>query len=335
MYSNLQFNGDPPQLLGIDTTTTNSWPHYSLALQIIKTYFLADLNTRLDGDIIERKIEYYESYVEKLRSVYMEVERSTFYLKLLDSLKGLKELWQAYTSVVGMYVIDASILNYRFVSSKLLTTLNSETFGDTDHKSKLLRYKSRNDIYMNRKLRLMFLKVKFAEVHALASRVNFELRREQFVHSSMLEKFDEYLVFIDTKDNDSDLISELDPLGKPMDNPSLPDFEDEQVIGGGGFSKDEINFYNFKDGMSHGHVYFGEVENNENQFTIPNHIYIKSISSKRYFDTLCFLIKQPHKKVKADRIIEEILEARRMDEYAGSKVPYLNEVTQIIFNDSK
>ncbi|CCG22355.1 transcription factor [Candida orthopsilosis Co 90-125] len=330
MYANLQFEGDYQGSSDIDT---KSWPHYSLALQMIKMYFVADLNTRLDTDAINAKIKYYELCIDRLKQTHMEVERSTFYPKLHDSLKELKLLWQDYTSVAGRYVVDALILNYRFVSSKLLKTLNSVTFGDKNHKRSLLRYKSRSDIHLNRKLRLMFLKVKFSEIDSLAKRVNLELRTENFAHSSTHDIFDKYLKFINCKD-ESDLLYDLDPLGEVFENPILPTYDDEQVTGGGEFSTNEMNFYNFSNGLSCGHVYFGEVESNENQFTIPNHIYIKSISSQRYFDILCFLLTQPRKKTKADHIIDEILKARKTDEYSGTKVPYLNEVTQIIFDDS-
>ncbi|KAG5421673.1 hypothetical protein I9W82_000765 [Candida metapsilosis] len=328
MYVNLQFNGEHGGSSDIDT---KGWPHYSLALQMIKMFFVADLNMRLDSECIEKKIRYYESCVERLNRVHMEVERSAFYPRLLVSLKQLKDLWGVYNSVVGRYVIDASILNYRFVSDKLLWTLNSNTFGDESERQ-LLRYKSRNDIYMNRKLRLMFLRFKFAEIDALAKRVHFELRTESFAHTSMYDDFNKYLEFINGKD-ESDLNNELDPLGKVLENPALSVYEDEEATGGSEFKKDEVNFYNFIDGTSCGHVYFGEVESNQNQFTIPNHIYIKSISSLRYFKVLNFLLVQPRKKPKPDYIINEILEAREMDEYSGKNLPYLNEVTQIIFND--
>lgn len=330
MYANLQFEGD---YQGSSDIETESWPHYSLVLQMIKMYFVADLNTRLDIDAINAKIRYYESCIDRLKQTYMEVERSTFYPKLLDSLKELKLLWRDYTSVAGRYVVDALILNYRFVSSKLLKTLNLVTFGDKTHMRLLLRYKSRSDIYLNRKLRLMFLKVKFSEIDALAKRVNLELRMENFAHSSTHDIFDKYLEFINCKD-ELNLLYDLDPLGDVFENPTLPTYDDEKVTGGGEFSTNEMNFYNFSNGLNYGHVYFGEVESNENQFTIPNHIYIKSISSQRYFDILCFLLTQPRKKSKADHIIDEILKARKTDEYSGTKVPYLNEVTQIIFDDS-
>lgn len=331
LHANLQFNGD---YQGSTETNTNSWAHYSLALQMIKTYFVADLNTRLDNSAIETKIKYYELCIDKLNQVHIEVERSTFYPKLLDSLGELRLLWLEYTFVAGRYVLDASILNYRFVSSKLLKTLNLVTFGDKTHKRQLLRYMSRNDIYMNQKLRLVFLKVKFAEIDALAKRVHFELRTENFAHSSMYDEFDKYLDFIGSKD-DQELLCDLDPLVKLVENPALPTYDDENVTGSGGVSPNRSNFYNFNNGLSRGHVFLGEVESNENQFAIPSHIYTKSISSQRYFDLLCFLLTQPHKKVKADCIINEILEARKTKEYSGTKVPYLNEVTQIIFNNSK
>ncbi|KAI5969497.1 hypothetical protein CANMA_001565 [Candida margitis] len=335
MYANLQFKGDHQgSTTTKDDSITNSWPHYSLALQMIRLYFVSDLNSRLDCNTIESKIQYYESCIDRLNRVHIEVERSTFYPKLLESIKGLKLLWSQYNSIAGRYVIDASILNFRFVSRQLLTSLDSFTFGDTINERKLLRYKSRSDIYMNRKLRLMFLKVKFDEIDALAKRVNYELRTGIFEHSSMYDEFDKYIKFISMKD-DQDLNYDLDPLGKVSENPPLPTYEDEQVVGGGGFSIDELNFYNFANGMSSGHVYFGEVENNENQITIPHHIYIKSISSERYFNILCFLLGQPHKKTNAEHLIHEILEARKTDEYSGTEVPFINEVTQIILNDSK
>ncbi|KAI5953530.1 hypothetical protein KGF54_002902 [Candida jiufengensis] len=345
LYSNLKISG----INNSETITTledleiedKPWTNYSILIKMIKMFFLHDINTRLNIDKIQTKIKYYEDQILQLRIKYVEVERSLFYTKLLINLSILKEKFKFYTSIEGKYVIDESLLNYKFISSQLLENLNTKTFGFNKNTTEyeLIKIKSLDEIQLNRKLRNVFLKLKFKEIDILLKIVDQELSNGAFQDPSVYDddfmKYQQFIKFKEIEFSKIETITDHKLMSNSkLQNPNLANFDDESLPDEG-FTKDEFSFYNFKNGYNLGHEFFGEIESYQKQFKIPIHIFLKSISNKRYFEILQFLIyNYPHGNFNCDLIMLKILNLLKPSNIDFQiKIPFLSIVTLIMFDN--
>ncbi|CAI5757518.1 unnamed protein product [Candida verbasci] len=246
-YHALKFNKDSSNTL---------WENYSLVLEMIKGYFLIDLSTRLNFDILNEKVKFYETKINKLREP--RVFQNQHYKRILKNLKITKEWIEIYQKVEFKYCLLDTLLNYKFISVRLLESLNSSTFGGKG--TTLLSFKTMEEVQLNTVQRLRFFRWKFKELGTHYSHLLKDLSDvpEETVDFERYNNYKEYF-----KSSCKDL--------EEASNPQLPYYDDE-ALPSEGFSAFS-NLLNFQNGYVHGTGFFGEQENTVGRFRIPERIF--------------------------------------------------------------
>ncbi|WLF78074.1 hypothetical protein PVL30_001800 [Lodderomyces elongisporus] len=323
------------------------WHNYSLVIEMVKSYFLYDLNTKIDEQIIEKKLNFYAKKIKSLPTLYVECERSGYYEKTIKNLDILSTKWQRYKSFAGRFVLEESLLNYKFLSRKLLQTFTAQTFESTRYKrssqedlSELLRFKSRDEIELNTWLRPQFLKFKFEELDMLLAKTESELNSNHFEDVSQLRTFDRYFDMLantravldgsnstnstNSSSNNSNSSSTNNSNNNNnnnnnSDSSSFFSFEEENPpillseavdFVDDAFEANEKNYYNFEFGYNFGRTFFGETPTYRKRCQLPRKMYLNSIKSLRAFEvleSLTYFI--PNISTQSDSIIQEILQS--------------------------
>ncbi|CAK9438367.1 uncharacterized protein LODBEIA_P25910 [Lodderomyces beijingensis] len=338
MYKNLQFSGDGTDRRndepGDEHSALSSWNNISLVFSMIKRYFLFDLNTMIGSGaaVLDCKIDFYQGVLDEFSATYIECERSGFYQLFARNVQIVRDLWAEYKCCAGRFVLEESLLNYRFLSKALLEKLTSKNLrlgqaedGDEDEEMEMLRFKSRDEIELNRQLRLKFLRFKFWELDVLRWHAEVELRSGRFEDVSQYRDFAKYLQLL----NGTQLEVNEDEASS---NPPLPHYEDDDVTTCQGFTLDETTYYHFEFGYCFGRTFFGETAAYTNRCRIPRHLYLKSIKSLRAFqllESLTYLI--PNVSTDCDRVLSDIvytLDPSRI--HFDMRVPFLSVIILVL-----
>ncbi|KAI3406349.2 hypothetical protein KGF56_000830 [Candida oxycetoniae] len=277
------------------------WKNYSLVITFIRRYFLYDLNIGLDEDLIGRKMEFYLHQLDDITSLYPNYNQSEYYQKFVANLEMLASIWNKYKTTAGRYVLNKDLLNFKFISRKLLLKLTSETFcfaKQACEKEELLKFKCMQEIELNRKLRVKFLRFKFRELYVLLDKVKDDLVSGTFESLGQYNEFEKYVEMINNHPPE---------MNNPVSNPPIPMYpnENEEFEG---FTIDRTTFYNYKAGYIFGWVFFGELDNFAKECLIPDSIYLKSIKSRRFYNVVLTLDTSVHPLSRyPDFLLQEIL----------------------------
>ncbi|CAX44685.1 conserved hypothetical protein [Candida dubliniensis CD36] len=262
MNSILRFNGD------IQVEPVYNYPLFK---SMVNSYFLFDLNIRINHQCLQMKSKYYTSKLETIQQHHPEYTRSSYYNRLRRNLAIVESTVQSFNQNRHALLVD--ILNFKFVSSQVLYRLNQEreTMGQG-----LLSIRSMSEITLLQKSRLKFLRLKFNEMGDNLKRLLSEIENG-LIETSV------------TFDIESIQQSLFDEPEYDL-NPHFQYFEDENLPTEGFSSCTNDRFIKISEGFINFNEGFEVIEEEApGRSKIPELLFTKSIYSKRHYDTLSYL----------------------------------------------
>ncbi|ODV80877.1 uncharacterized protein CANTADRAFT_99241 [Suhomyces tanzawaensis NRRL Y-17324] len=156
-------------------TNSGNWRNLSLVIEMIKTWYLVDLNTRIDFNLIHKKLEYYESRLLQVIQEFayhqhdpdqsIEVNGNYKMIKRnLDIILHTVHKLQLNSTSKG---ISDKVLANKFVSKGLIEQFfKSYVFSlyNDESANEYMNLMSEGEIVYERKTRLRFLRYKFKEL---------------------------------------------------------------------------------------------------------------------------------------------------------------------------
>ncbi|KAL6453569.1 hypothetical protein SBY92_005140 [Candida maltosa Xu316] len=243
--------------------------NFGLLEKMVRRYFLIDLNSRIDFETVEMKIDYYESQESLLQQNYPNYHKSVQWERFNTNLFILKDALEQFEEYGPALLSD--ILNFEFISENTLFMFKlGEYFGSS------LGIKSSSEALLIQKSRLRFIRLKFKELAYNIKKAREELEREDFHHEVIIDP-----------GNISSLLSE-----EPEDefNPELKYYQDENLPTDGFRSYISERYIEFKDGFFCFNEDFEYSDRSASGSSrIPDHCFVKAVYSKKHYDLLSYL----------------------------------------------
>ncbi|KAK6463243.1 hypothetical protein DFJ63DRAFT_312564 [Scheffersomyces coipomensis] len=146
----------------------DKWDNLSIIIRMIRTWYLVDLNTRLDFDLLERKLNYYESYIAQIDPEVIGVGLGPDMMKIVtDNLQKIRQYISTCQLPCVRYALSDGVLTNNFNSEKLVSICFNEVMipncGNT-LSGDFLDILTLEEIDRETKFRLRAFKVMFSSI---------------------------------------------------------------------------------------------------------------------------------------------------------------------------
>lgn len=300
-----------------------SWYNFTIFENIVNDYFLRDLNERIDFPVINMKLQYYFNQIKKIQETFPNFNQNNQFKRLLENFDIIKTTLESFKVNHDVLVVD--ILNFKFISTRLLKTLNQRRYKKHDV---YLPIKSKPEILLLQKLRLKFLRLKFRELGLNLKKAIEDLTNEEPLPRITYENLNCIVESVSDDEPDDEM------------NPEIKYYNDENFPTEGFFWSISEQFIKLQDN----HIVYNEgFETVERQafgrVRIPINYFIKSLYSERHFEVLKFM-KQSFSfgTINGLEVMAEILKIlNNPDDFPTAYWPRLGEIIDIVikFNDAQ
>lgn len=152
-----------------EVTESSRWHNISLALEMIRRWYLVDANSRIDFNLVNRKLKYYRQKVEEILIDWVasgnegpQLQRDQVFRAVNSSIEALDSTLKDLATN-DKFFLESIFLN-RFITSMVLKTLG-------DH-----QILGEEDSYFEVRDRLKYIRLKFKEIftrlYELVERLN-------------------------------------------------------------------------------------------------------------------------------------------------------------------
>lgn len=192
-----------------EVTESSRWHNISLALEMIRRWYLVDANSRVDFNLVNRKLKYYRQKVEEILIDWVatgnegqKLQRDQVFRAVNSSIEALDSTLKELAAN-DKFFLETIFLN-RFITSMVLKTLG-------DH-----QILGEEDSYFEVRDRLKFIRLKFKEIFTRLYELVERLNSGEICTATSPRKLE---------------ISELESVEEVVndENEPLPIFNDESV----------------------------------------------------------------------------------------------------------
>lgn len=312
LHSILYFTGN--------NTSSDSWYNFTLFERIVKDYFLYDLNERIDMEVIDMKLDYYDNQIKQLKEKFPNFNRSHTFQRLVDNLNIIRQALDAF--IFNHEVLTVDILNFKFISTRLLKTLNQRRYKKDNV---YMPIKSKQEILLLQKLRLKFLRFKFKELG-----LNLRKSIEELSNDEPVPRI--------TYENLNCIVDSVSDELEDETNPEIKIYNDENFPTEGFFWSISEQYIKLHDNYIVYNEGFETVEKQAfGRVRIPYFYFIKSIYSERHYDVLKFITQSfEFGTIDGPQVMVEMLDIlEKPDNFPTAYWPRLNGIIEMImtFND--
>ncbi|KAG2732433.1 hypothetical protein G9P44_004850 [Scheffersomyces stipitis] len=229
-------------LFKVDTKAENKkiWPNLSLILQMIRSWYLFDLNSRLDFGVLKKKMAYYHKRLQNIQSRWDQqhdpqlLRRNHWHKQVSLTLLITQSNIEDFESDCFACAINEQILKLKFITLPILDELfhsrvmvtGNIAGKETSSRASIITY----DNYLSEmKSRLKFLRIKFQEISFCFEKLDHAVVCNFEESDSLSQDSDRYLTQLQQHE---EIILE--------GNHPLVEYDDENRIPG----KDQIEFQN-------------------------------------------------------------------------------------------
>lgn len=169
----------------------------SLVVQMIRQYYIHQLNSRLDESMVMHKLNYYTNILNALKERWIQMkdsnnqqlESKAIYKKIISDFGIIQYAIECFKLMEQSVVISDEIFKNRFCNAELLEVLNYNNIFNTSNNSAVTILSSA-DIKFQIVARLKFFKFKFKEISMHLGKWNEEIDSEEVFELDVVKQED-------------------------------------------------------------------------------------------------------------------------------------------------